>query len=201
MLSGSGATLNLGYASQAFSSINGAAGSSILLAQGSASAGTLTTGSDNTNTTFAGNISGYGTLLKTGTGTFVLSGSNTGFLGTTTVGSGVLQLGDGVSPTALAQGNILNSAALTFANPNAVTYGGSIGGSGSVAMVGPGLLALTATNSYSGGTTISGGTLQLNAGGAVATLAGSSTSPSTPGARCWPTPPTPWAIPARVRRT
>ena len=110
-----------------------------------------------------------------GTGTFVLSGSNAGYLGTTTVSGGVLQLGDGVDSTALAQGNILNTASLIFANPNATTYGGSIGGSGTVTMAGPGLLALAATNSYSGGTTVSGGTLQLNVGGGTATLAGSST--------------------------
>ena len=172
-LAGNGATLNLGYASQTLGSISGAAGSSILLAVGT-STGTLTTGTDNTSTTFAGGISGYGTLAKVGTGTFVLSGSNAGFLGTTAVSGGVLQLGDGLNPTSLAQGNILNNAALTFANPNAVTYGGSIGGSGSMTMAGPGLLTLAATNSYSGGTTVSGGTLQLNVGGAAAALAGNS---------------------------
>ena len=54
-----------------------------LCANNVSTAGTLTTGTDNTNTAFAGNLSGYGYLVKTGTGTFTLSGSN-GFGGTTT---------------------------------------------------------------------------------------------------------------------
>ena len=59
---------------------------------------TLTVGSDNTSTTFAGSISdagpspAVGALVKTGTGVMVLSGSNT-YSGGTTVQSGVLQLG------------------------------------------------------------------------------------------------------------
>ncbi len=50
---------------------------------------TLTTGSDNTSTLFAGTISGAGNLAKTGSGVFTLSGTNT-YSGGTTVSDGTL---------------------------------------------------------------------------------------------------------------
>jgi autotransporter-associated beta strand protein len=58
---------------------------------------TLTVGTDNTNTTYAGTISGSGGLVKTGTGIFTLSGTNT-FGGGTTVSGGVL---DGLTTASL----------------------------------------------------------------------------------------------------
>ncbi len=64
------------------------------LSGGSATAGivslrgaTLTVGSDNTDTTFAGLIYSTGSLVKTGTGTLTLSAANT-FAGSTTINSG-----------------------------------------------------------------------------------------------------------------
>src|SRR5690606_9805536 len=54
--------------------------------------GTLTTGANNTSTTFAGAIAGSGGLTKAGTGTFTLAGANT-YTGTTTVNAGTLALG------------------------------------------------------------------------------------------------------------
>ena len=45
---------------------------------------TLTVGSDNTSTTYSGIISDAGTLVKIGSGTLVLTGSNT-YIGGTTV--------------------------------------------------------------------------------------------------------------------
>ncbi len=65
----------------------GATGGNVTL--GSA---TLTTGSKNTNTSFAGVISGTGGLTKIGTGTQTLTRANT-YTGTTTVSEGVLNLG------------------------------------------------------------------------------------------------------------
>ena len=54
-------------------------------------ANTLTIGSNNQNTTFAGVIQESGALSKTGTGTLTLSGANT-YTGTTTVSGGVLNV-------------------------------------------------------------------------------------------------------------
>ena len=181
ILGGSGATLNLGYESQTVASISGSsAGSSVVFGPDpNAPGGVLTTGGDNTSTTFAGSIVGAGSLVKTGTGAFVLSGSNAAFTGSTTIGSGALQLGDGVDATAFPTGNIANNAALTFANPNAAIYGGVISGSGGVTVAGPGLLTFgSASHTYSGGTTLSGGTLSVGALG----IAGSGGTPGALGA-------------------
>ena len=54
---------------------------------------TLTIGSNNQSTTFSGVIQESGSLIKIGTGTLVLSGSNT-YTGTTTVNGGVLNAGN-----------------------------------------------------------------------------------------------------------
>jgi autotransporter-associated beta strand protein len=52
---------------------------------------TLTTGSDNTDSTYSGSISGNGAIVKTGSGALSLSGSNS-YLGMTTVNMGELDL-------------------------------------------------------------------------------------------------------------
>ena len=54
-------------------------------------AATLTTGNDNTSTTYAGVISGAGSLTKIGTGIFLLSGHNS-YGGATTVAGGALEV-------------------------------------------------------------------------------------------------------------
>ncbi len=54
--------------------------------------GTLTTGASNSTTTFSGVISETGNLVKTGTGTFTLSGNNT-YNGSTTINDGTIKLG------------------------------------------------------------------------------------------------------------
>jgi autotransporter-associated beta strand protein len=64
---------------------------------------TLTVGGDNTSTTFAGQIAssgGGGNLVKTGTGTLTLAGSNT-YTGTTTVSQGTLVMGGTAGPGTL----------------------------------------------------------------------------------------------------
>src|SRR5260221_2103428 len=66
----SGATLDLNGFSQSIGSLAGAA--SVTLG-----AATLTTGNDNTSTTFSGAISGSGGLTKIGSGALTLSGRTT----------------------------------------------------------------------------------------------------------------------------
>ena len=80
-----GSTLALG-SSQAIASLTGAASSNVTLGSN-----TLTIGSNSDNTTFGGQISGTGNLVKDEASTQVLSGSNT-FTGNTTVNSGTLQV-------------------------------------------------------------------------------------------------------------
>ena len=85
---------------------------------------------------------------------------NSTYSGTTTISGGTLQLGDGVANNGSVASNIADNAVLTFANPNAQTYTGAIGGNGALIKTGTGALTLkTATNTYSGATTVSAGTL------------------------------------------
>jgi autotransporter-associated beta strand protein len=83
-----GSTLVLG-ASQSIASLTGAASSNVTLGSN-----TLTIGTSNSSTTYAGRITGGSSsaLVKDGNSTQVLSGSNTGFSGSTTVNAGTLQL-------------------------------------------------------------------------------------------------------------
>src|SRR5262249_4588712 len=86
-------TLGLNGFSQAIGSIAGAG----TVTNGTNTAVTLTTGADNTSTSFSGVIqNGGGTgavaLTKTGSGTLTLSGANT-YSGATTVSAGTLQAG------------------------------------------------------------------------------------------------------------
>ena len=60
-------------------------------------------------------------------------------------------------------------------NNATTTYSGVISGSGGLAKVGSGLLVLSNTNVYTGGTTVNGGTLGLSAGGTNGALVGTLT--------------------------
>ena len=108
--------------------------------------------------TYSGNLSGTGTLTKTGTGTLVLTGANS-YTGGTTVSVGTLQ-GDSGS----LQGNIIDNASVVFDQASTGTYSGVLSGTGSLTKTGTGTLVLTGANTYTGGTTVSDGTLQGDSG-------------------------------------
>ena len=120
-----------------------------------AGGGTIETGSN--NLVLSGNLSGSGALIKTGSGTLSLTGI-TSYTGGTTVSSGTLS-----GNTASLQGDILNNANVTFNQPTAGIYTGTMSGTGSLTKTGTGTLILSGTNTYTGGTTVSGGVLQGNA--------------------------------------
>ncbi len=127
--------------------------------------------------TLSGSLSGPGGLNKAGPGTLTLTTSNT-YTGGTTVSAGTLQLGDGIANNGYVKGNILNNAAVTFANPAPQTYSGVISGAGSLAKLGSGTLLLSGNNTYAGPTIINLGALEVdgsltsavtvNAGGVLA---------------------------------
>ena len=95
-----------------------------------------------------GNITGTGRLVKTGTGTLRLDGSNS-YGGGTLVSQGTLQ-----GTTTSLQGAIVDNAALVFNQNFAGTYAGNLSGTGSVLIDGGGTVTFSGTNNYSGGTTI-----------------------------------------------
>ena len=103
-----GATLGLNNFNQTIGSLAGDGNVTL----GSA---TLTTGGDNTSTTFAGGISGTGGLVKTGSGIMVLTGTNSYTGGTTINGFGVLQLGD-IDTTGKIVGGVTNNALFFVVN-------------------------------------------------------------------------------------
>lgn len=135
---------------------------------------TLFNNSANDYTLSGGAIAGSGTFTKNGTGKLTITNENT-YSGLTTINSGVVQLGDGSSTTGNLGSNaaIVNDASLetSFNALKALSY--NITGTGSLTQKGSGVLALTGTNDYSGGTTIDpGSTLQIGNGGTTGSISG-----------------------------
>jgi autotransporter-associated beta strand protein len=125
-------------------------------------------------------ITGLGkNLQKTGAGVLVLSGANT-YTGTTTITNGTLQLGNaGTTGSLSTSSTIVDNANFTIKRSNTVTQGtdfsgAAITGSGSFTQAGTGTTVLTA-NTYSGGTTVNDGLLQLNSSTALGSTSGSLT--------------------------
>ena len=173
-LTTSAAAVNLGYGNQTVAELSGVAGSSVYMGAG----GVLTTGGDTISTTYAGTLSGDGSLAKVGSGTFTLSGVNT-ISGGIAVNSGILSVSSGANsgagPLALGGGTLQITGATAFSgsgniglaanstidvvNPAGATLSGSISGAYSLTKTGNGLLGLAAANLHSGGTIVSQGTL------------------------------------------
>ncbi|RVC61233.1 hypothetical protein EN759_29640, partial [Mesorhizobium sp. M00.F.Ca.ET.038.03.1.1] len=107
--------------------------------------------------TIAAAIAGTGGLVKTDTGTLVLSGTNT-YSGGTTISTGTL-IGQA---TSFGTGDILDNAALVFNQPADAIFSGVISGTGTLAKTGSGNLNLTGINTLSGATTIGAGKLSVN---------------------------------------
>jgi len=125
-----------------------------------------TVGARNTDATFAGVISGN-SITKIGSGTWTLTGNNT-YPGTTTITSGALQIGAGGGTGCLGTGAVTDNAQLIFNCYGNVTCANLIGGTGSLAQSGSGVLTLSAANTYTGTTFITAGTLALTNSGSIA---------------------------------
>ncbi len=123
-------------------------------------------GAANTSTTYAGVVSGAGSLTKVGSGTLTLTGANT-HTGGTTVSAGTLR-GD----TTSLQGDIANAATLVFDQTSAGAYAGVVSGAGTLQKTGAGTLTLTGANTLTGVTSVEGGTLALGANDALSAVGG-----------------------------
>ena len=108
-------------------------------------------------------------ITKTGTGTLVLTGTNS--YTNTTISAGTLQIGAGGSTGTLGSGTVTNNAALIINRNDGFSVSNVISGSGSV-RTNAGSLAnlidIAANNSYSGGTFIDGGGIAAQVQGARA---------------------------------
>jgi|GEM_PF-5684855 len=107
-------------------------------------------------------IAGATGLTMSGGGNLIIANANT-YTGDTTVNSGTLQLGDGITNGVIA-GKIVNFSSVVLKNATTQTYANVISSFGTVTKEGSGTFILTGANSYIGGTTINGGTLQLGDG-------------------------------------
>ena len=182
-----GAALGLNTFSSQIGSLTGGgtAGGNVDLA-----GATLTLGGDNSSpAAYAGAISSSGKVVKIGTGTQIFSGANSYTAGTT-FGDGTLQAGSaaalGAQGTLTFSGGTLQySAANTTdyssrfstaasqaysidTNGQSITYATALTSSGgSLAKSGAGALTLSATETYTGATAVTAGSLVINNNGAT----------------------------------
>lgn len=193
VVAGSNAAFDISAAgNQSLGTLSGTGGSVNL-------GGNSLTFGDGSDQTLSSAIGGTGGIVKVGTGTQTLGGQNT-FTGDIDVTNGTLALGTGGSLSGsndvtlatgttfdIGQGNAPMIASLDGAAGSTVSLGtqsltlgaaansafdGVIQGTGGITKQGNAAVTLGGSNTYSGTTAVTGGTLQLGAGGSVGESAG-----------------------------
>src|SRR5262245_52243014 len=123
-----------------------------------------------TSLTIGGVGCGCGPLVGTLT---IADGGVVNSPGPTSIAAGsTLNLGIGGLAGAINTPAIANDGQIVANFTDTLTLAAAISGAGGLTKIGPGTLVLTANNSYSGATTIDGGTLQLGDGGANGSIVG-----------------------------
>jgi fibronectin-binding autotransporter adhesin len=137
-------------------------GGSILNGGNTSKTLTVNTNMDFRNGTCATVLGGPGVMVKSTSGTIVLT-MNNGYTGGTLISGGILQLGDGSSTNRgqLGTGPVTNNSVLVLNHSGSFTVANTISGSGSITNLG-GSPSFTAANTYNGDTTVSAGTLFVN---------------------------------------
>jgi autotransporter-associated beta strand protein len=176
-----GLTINAGATFQLTGTFTTARATTLNGSGGPLSGGTIEVTSTNSHTQ-GGVISGTGSLTKTGTGTLSLFGVNT-YTGGTYINAGTVAVNNanslGATSGSLTLGpatleavnditstrNIVvgNSTSTMQVDPGATySLSGVLSGNGTLNKNGDGVLVLAGTNTYTGGTTINGGTVVVN---------------------------------------
>jgi fibronectin-binding autotransporter adhesin len=116
--------------------------------------------------TYLGSISGVGnvTINLTGGGTFTFGGTNSYGGGTSITSNGTTLSGNAANLIGYITTNANTTSTVLFNQTTNATSFASIAGSGSVIKDGGGVLTLADTSTYSGATTIRGGTLAFSSG-------------------------------------
>jgi autotransporter-associated beta strand protein len=137
---------------------------------------TVNAANDYTFTSFAnnGSIAGSLSLTKQGSGTLIMDTANS-YTGPTLISGGALQLGNGDAKGSVGNAPITNNAALVFNRTDAFSLFNAITGAGSLTNIGSGGPVLTASNSYSGPTTIASGVVHLRNSAGLGTAAAGTT--------------------------
>ena len=156
-------TVNLGANALTFAGANNVAVNNVIQGGGGIykqGAGTLTLGGAGANiysggtTLDAGNVN-IAKVNALGTGPLTISGGNLNIGGFNQTVGAVSLFGGSISGTT----GLLNGSAYQV---QSATIGAQLGGTGALTKSGAGTATLTASNSYSGGTVINGGTLAVN---------------------------------------
>ena len=215
-LDGNRFTNGLSFASSATYTIASGSGGSLTLERSTGNVGAIVAAGDHvisapvvlnttlaaslssaTSLTLSGVVSGVGGVVKSGTGTLDLTGSNTfsgsvnivggvlGFANGSSLGTGDITLNGGTlrydtANTADISSKVINfglNGATIDTNGNSVTLANPLGNSGvgSFTKAGLGTLTLSGANTYTGQTIVTGGTLAFSANanlGAASTGAG-----------------------------
>jgi len=119
---------------------------------------------------FAGIIAGSGKTLTLHNplATLTLTGANS-YTGGTTITSGTLQIGNNGTTGNLGSGNVVDNGTLAVSRSNTITISNDISGSGVFNQIGSGTTILSGNNSYTGGTNINNGILNLGSANAIGT--------------------------------